>query len=208
MPRFSPSGFFRPSRCLIPTPVLTSEYPHLCSVCVCVRIHTHTPTYTPTRVKNREDTENTPIFPSVKKDPPTPSNKCPRRLVEPPHPRSPNAERTNCTCISAYAHPVASVLANVYADVHNTRLTYTPAHAWCPKHRSKCMHTLRKKCICARACAHMQRCRSFFAMKLLRTYLESCVCIVQAFVCRPPSCWLDKLSRLTLFAQEIRPNPR
>ena len=125
MPRFSPSGFFRPSRCLIPTPVLTSEYPHLCSVCVCVRIHTHTPTYTPTRVKNREDTENTPIFPSVKKDPPTPSNKCPRRLVEPPHPRSPNAERTNCTCISAYAHPVASVLANVYADVHNTRVTYT-----------------------------------------------------------------------------------
>jgi len=32
---------------------------HLCSVCVCVRIHTHTPTYTPNRVKNREDTDNT-----------------------------------------------------------------------------------------------------------------------------------------------------
>jgi len=28
-------------------------------VCVCVRIHTHTPTYTPTCVKNREDTDNT-----------------------------------------------------------------------------------------------------------------------------------------------------
>ena len=40
--------------------------PHLCSVCVCVRIHTHTPTYTPIRVKNREHTDNTPIFPSVK----------------------------------------------------------------------------------------------------------------------------------------------
>jgi len=43
---------------------------HLCSVCVCVRIHTHTPTYTLTRVKNREDTDNTPIFPSVKNNPP------------------------------------------------------------------------------------------------------------------------------------------
>ena len=39
--------------------------PHLCSVCVCVRIHLHTPTYTPTRVKNREDTDNTLIFLSV-----------------------------------------------------------------------------------------------------------------------------------------------
>jgi len=32
MPRFSPSGFFGPSRCLIPTPGLTSEYP-ICVVC-------------------------------------------------------------------------------------------------------------------------------------------------------------------------------
>ena len=64
-----------------------------------------------------------------------------------------------------------------------------------------------KKYICARACAHMQRRRSFFAMKLLRTYLESCVGIVQAVVCRPPSCQLDEINRPTLFAQEIRPNP-
>ena len=40
MSRFSPFGFFGPSRCLIPTPGLTSE--HLCSVCVCVYTHTHT----------------------------------------------------------------------------------------------------------------------------------------------------------------------
>ena len=47
-----------------------------------------------------------------------------------------------CTRYSANAHPVASILANVYAhvhanvyaDVHNTRLTYTSAHAWCPQH--------------------------------------------------------------------------
>jgi len=98
MPRFSPSGFFGPSRCLIPTPGLTPEYP-ICAVCddddcfyhhrVCVRIHTPTPIYTPTCVKNREDTDNTPIFPSVKNNPPTPSHKCPHTLVGPPHPRSP-----------------------------------------------------------------------------------------------------------------------
>ena len=50
------------------------------------------------------------------------------------------------------------------------------------------LHTLRQKCICARVCAHMQRSRSFFAMKLLQTYLESCASIVQAVVCQLPSC--------------------
>jgi len=44
--------------------------------------------------------------------------------------------------------------------------------------------------------------------KLLQTYLESCASIVQTVVRHPPSCCLDKISRLTLFAQEIRPNPR
>jgi len=43
--RFSPSGFFGLSKCLVPTPGLTSEYP-TCSVCVCVCVHTPTPTYT------------------------------------------------------------------------------------------------------------------------------------------------------------------
>jgi len=47
-----------------------NRVPHLYSVCVCVRIHTHKLTYTPTRVKNREDTDNTPIFPSVKNNTP------------------------------------------------------------------------------------------------------------------------------------------
>ena len=75
MSRFSSSGFFGPSRCLIPTPGLTSE--HLCSLCVCVRIHTLTHTYTPTRVKNREDTDNTTIFPSVKNSPPHQATKTP-----------------------------------------------------------------------------------------------------------------------------------
>ena len=35
MPRCSPSGFFGPSSCLVPTPGLTTKYP-MCAVCVCV----------------------------------------------------------------------------------------------------------------------------------------------------------------------------
>ena len=77
--------------------------------------------------------------------------------------------------MSAYAHPVASVYANVCADDYNTWLTYTPAHAWCSQHLSKCMYTLRNKCTCPRACAPMQRCRSFFAMESIANLSESWV---------------------------------
>jgi len=88
MPRFSPSGFFGPSRCLVPTLVLTSEHPR-CSVFVCVRIRTHTPAYTPTRVKNREDTDNTSISPFVKNKSPRRAASAFHRLVETPHPCPP-----------------------------------------------------------------------------------------------------------------------
>ena len=56
--------------------------------------------------------------------------------------------------------------ANVYADVHNICLTYTPAHAWCSTTPVNTI-TLSAKYICTRACAHMQQCRSFFAMKAI-----------------------------------------
>jgi len=36
-----------------------------------------------------------------------------------------------------------------------------------PRHLSKCMHTLRRKCTCTRACAPMQRCRNFFVMETI-----------------------------------------
>jgi len=47
MPRFSPSGFFEPPRCLIPgpTPGFIPEYP-ICAVCVCVYVSSVTHTYT------------------------------------------------------------------------------------------------------------------------------------------------------------------
>jgi len=45
-------------------------------------------------------------------------------------------------------------------------------------------------------------------METIANCLESCANIVQAVVCRTPCCCLDEISRLTLFAQEDRPNPR
>ena len=81
--------------------------------------------------------------------------------------------------MSAYAHLVASVYSNVYADAHNT---------------CECIHALRKN---SYALVHARLCNGAEASllwKLLRTYLESCASIVQAAVCRPPSCRLDEIS--------------
>ena len=82
--------------------------------------------------------------------------------------------------------------ANVYADVHNICLTYTPA-CMVLNNTYECMPTLRKNayglmhaCLCNNVAASLP-------WKLLRTYLESCANIVQAVFyhlpsCRPPSC--------------------
>ena len=82
--------------------------------------------------------------------------------------------------------------ANMYADVHNICLTYTPAHAWCAT-------TPENACrLCAKNVYGLMNARLFncaaasLPWRLLQTYLESCVNIVQAVVyCppyRPPSC--------------------
>ena len=60
-----------------------------------------------------------------------------------PPPSFPNAEWTNCTYMSAYAHPM-SVYTNVYAGIHITFLMYASVHTWCSQHLSKCAHTLHK----------------------------------------------------------------
>jgi len=65
MPRFSPSGFFGPYRCLLPTPGLTSEYP-ICAMCVCVCVYTHIhPSILPPALKI-EKTQTTPLTPHAK----------------------------------------------------------------------------------------------------------------------------------------------
>ena len=87
--------------------------------------------------------------------------------------------------MSAYAHPVASMYANVYADVHNTCLTYTLAQAWCSQHLFECATFPAKN---THASVHALLCNgaeTSLPWKLLRTYLESCASIVQAVVCRP-----------------------
>jgi len=83
MPRFIPSGFVVPSKCLVPTPGLNIiiEYlliflqvlPHVQCVCVCVYAHIHPHTLLPTS-RIREDTDDTPISLSVQK-------KTPRQLA-------------------------------------------------------------------------------------------------------------------------------
>jgi len=166
MSRFSPSGFFRPSRSLIPTPRLTTEHP-ICAVCVCVCIYTHIHPHTLPPVLKLEKTQTTPLSLILSQINPHAKQLVLSYTNSTPPLSFPNAEWTNWTYMSAYVHPVASVYANACADVHNTCLTYTPAHAWCSQHVLKCMHTLRKKCTCTRACAPMQRCRSFFAMEAI-----------------------------------------
>ena len=77
MLRFSPSvsGFFGPSRCLVPTPGLTSHSPCMVCVCVCIYTHTHTAAYIPIRVSCREDTIQHPHLFFYQQQPPTPSDK-------------------------------------------------------------------------------------------------------------------------------------
>jgi len=60
MPRFGPSGFFGPSRCLIPTPGLTNEYP-ICALCVCVCVYAHIHPPILPQALNIEKTQTTPL---------------------------------------------------------------------------------------------------------------------------------------------------
>jgi len=163
MPRFSLSGFFRPSRCLIPTPGrLTSEYP-ICAACVCVCVYTYPHPHTLPPALTIDKTQTTPLSLLLSKITPHAKQQVPSYTSWTPPSLFPNTEWTNCTYMSAYAHPVASAYANVYTDVHNTCKTYTP----CSQHLSKCMNTLRTKCTCTRACVPMQQCRNFFAMEAI-----------------------------------------
>jgi len=60
MPRFRPFGFFRPSRCLVPTSGLTSEYP-ICAVCMCVCAYTHLHPHTLPPALKIEKTQTTTL---------------------------------------------------------------------------------------------------------------------------------------------------
>jgi len=176
-------------------------------VCVCVRIHTPTPSYIPTALKI-EKTQTTPLSFRLSKITPHSKQQVPSYTSWTPPSLFPSSERKTCTYMSAYAHPVASVCANVYADVHNTCLTYWSAHAWCSQHLLKCVHTLRKMHMhsCMRAYATVQKllCYGSYCELVLSLARASCRL---SFAARPAYC-LDEIRRPTLFAQEIRSNPR
>ena len=96
------------------------------------------------------------------------------------------------------------------ADVHNTCLTYTPAHAWCLQHLWKCTpHSLQKMHMrsCMRAYATEQKllCYGSYCELILSLARASCRLLFAARSGRPSSC-VDQTWRPTLFAEEIRPN--
>jgi len=99
---------------------------------------------------------------------------------------------------------------NVYADVHNICLTYTPVHAWCATKPENACKLSVKKCIWTRVWAPIQLCRSFFAMeaianlsRVLREHCTDC-CLLPAL----QPALLPAIRCATFFTQEIRPNPR
>jgi len=153
MPRFSPSEFFGPSRCLFPTPGLTSKYP-ICVVCVCVRVYTHVHPYTlPPVLRIEKTTDNTPIFPCVKNNPTVPRNKRSHRLVEPPHPHSPMLNETNCTYMryrERHIYLYTHIHIYIYTPTHTHTLThiytfihirvYTYIHTYIYIYIYKCIH--------------------------------------------------------------------
>ena len=127
---------------------------------------------------------------------------------------------TGCAYALIYVQFVHSALGNESGGV---QLVYegTCCLAWglmCDRRRDKgvvclfsifnseCMHTLRRKCTCTRACTLMQRCRNFFVMETIAN-LSWVLREHRAVYCLPYCC-LDQTSRLSLFAQEICPNPR
>jgi len=96
------------------------------------------------------------------------------------------------------------------ADVHNTCLTYTPAHAWCLQHLWKCIpHSPQKMHMrsCMRAYATEQKllCYGSYCELILSLARASCRLLFAARSGRPSSC-VDQTWRPTLFAEEIRPN--
>jgi len=99
---------------------------------------------------------------------------------------------------------------NVYADVHNICVTYTPAHAWSSTTPVNACRLSAKMHIdsCMRAHATVQQllCHGSYCKLILRVLRE-----YRAGCCLPPAlppALLPAICCQTLFALNIRPNPR
>ena len=105
MPRFSPSGFFGPSRCLVLTPGLTSSTPRAVCVCACVFTHTHTRTLpAASKIEKTQD------------KPPRQAKSALHRLAETPHPR-PSTPMNKLRIHERMCTTYSDCVADMYADV-------------------------------------------------------------------------------------------
>jgi len=133
------------------------------------------------------------------------------------------------TCTYTYIYIHMPIHIYIYISLHLSHMhilqrVWSKCVRWCSQNLSnvhtctcmvrnntcKCMPTLCKKCIWTRVCAPIQLCSSFVAMEaianlswVLREHRVGC-CLLTAL----PLALLPAIRCVTLFAQEIRPNPR
>jgi len=197
MPRFEPSGFFRLSRCLVLTPGLTSEYPvSSVTVCVCVYTQIH-PHKLPPASKKKEDTDNTPISPSVKNNPLCPATSALHRLTDPVHLRPPTT--INKLCIHArMCIPCSECVRKCVCWCQTTPVWRTHLHVhWRLGYLYHARHTHYKHCRYTLVCTPMQLCSNHVVMETIASYVESCANIMQVAGCRTPTCCPGALSPMT-----------
>jgi len=180
-----------------PDPWAHNRVFQILSACACVHLDTHTTTYIPTRVKNREDTDNTPISPPVKNNPLRQATSAlidwlnhptfvPQRWMNKLHIN----ERINTPC--------SERVRKCVRWCHNTCSVYTPTHAWrsLAKLLSKCIHIIRKN---AHAPVHAFICNgaeTSLSWKLLRTYFKSLrASCKMSFAARPSAVLTKSVAR-------------
>jgi len=129
MPRFSPPGFIGPSRCLIPTPRLTSEYP-ICAVCVCVCVYTHISPHTLSPALKIEKTQTThPYLSCIKNILPCQATSALIDQLNPPI-LVPQRWLNKLHIHERIWTPCSERVRKCMRWCHNTCLTYTPAWCW------------------------------------------------------------------------------
>ena len=162
-----------------------------CALCACAYAYTHTFTYKHSHPRQniREDTDNTPISPSVKNKHPRQATSALHRLAQPPHPRHPTLmnklrpHKRVRKCVRWCGKHLCNVHTCICTGISDT--CFSARHTHC------------KKYIWTRTCAPMQRCSNFFAIETIANYLESYTSILQAVVHRTPTCCLNAISCLT-----------
>ena len=122
-------------------------------LCVCVYVYTHTHQHTLPPALKKEKTQTTPLSFLLSKITPHAKQQVPSKTSWTLPSSFPNAEWTNCTYMSAYAHPVASV--------------YAKCVLWCSQHLSN-IHT----CMCMVLTTPVE----MYAFSPQKMHMHSCMC--------------------------------